>query len=105
MTERTSAADLHNCEQAVLAAARKERAAHAALQEGINPLHPSWTESDEEAYEARLAHWRATSRALVDALNRLKASRHGEKPPARNGAPRLAALSPECRQSSSTSRP
>jgi uncharacterized protein YukE len=73
MTERTSAADLHNCEQAVMAAARKERAAHAALQEGINPLHPSWTESDEEAYEARLAHWRAASRALVDALNRLKA--------------------------------
>jgi uncharacterized protein YukE len=87
MTERTSAADLHNCEQAVMAAARKERAAHAALQEGINPLHPSWTESDEEAYEARLAHWRAASRALVDALNRLKASRHGERPPARNGAP------------------
>jgi uncharacterized protein YukE len=73
MTERTSAADLHNCEQAVMAAARKERAAHAALHEGINPLHPSWTESDEEAYEARLAHWRAASRALVDALNRLKA--------------------------------
>jgi uncharacterized protein YukE len=79
MTERTSAADLHNCEQAVMAAARKERAAHAALQEGINPVHASWTESDEEAYEARLAHWRAASRALVDTLNRLKALRHGEK--------------------------
>jgi uncharacterized protein YukE len=72
MTERTSAADLHNCEQAVRAAARKERAAHAALQEGMNPGHPSWTKSDEEAYVARLAHWRAASRALVDALNRLK---------------------------------
>jgi uncharacterized protein YukE len=87
MTERTAAADLHDCEQVVMAAAWKERAAHAALQEGINPLHPSWTESDEEAYEARLAHWRAASRALVDALNRHRASRHGEKPPTRNGAP------------------
>ena len=65
-------ADLHNCEQAVMAAARKERAARAALQKGIKPLQPSWTESDEEAYEARLARWRAASRALVDALNRLK---------------------------------
>jgi uncharacterized protein YukE len=63
---------LRNGEQAVMAAARKERAAHVALQEGIKPLHPSWTESDEEAYEARLAHWQAASRALVEALNRLK---------------------------------
>lgn len=72
MTERTSVADLHNCEQAVAAAARKERAAHAALQEGIKPLHASWTDSDGEAYEGRLAHWQAASRALVDALNRLR---------------------------------
>jgi uncharacterized protein YukE len=72
MTERTSVADLHNCEQAVMAAARKERAAHAVLREAITPLHPRWTERDHEAYEARLAHWRAASRALVDALNRLK---------------------------------
>jgi uncharacterized protein YukE len=72
ITERTSVTDLHNCEQAVMAAAWKERAAHAALREGITPLHPRWTERDQEAYEARLADWRAASRALVDALNRLK---------------------------------
>ena len=64
--------DLHNWEQAVVAAARKERAARAALGKGIKPFEPSWTESDEEAYEARLAHWQAASRALVDALNRLR---------------------------------
>lgn len=70
MKEKTSVTDLRNREQAVMAAAREERAAHAALQEGIKPVHPSWTEGDEEAYEARLARWRAASRALVDALNR-----------------------------------
>jgi uncharacterized protein YukE len=75
--KRTSVADLHNCEQAVMAAARKERAARAALRKGIKPLQPSWTESDEEAYEARLALWQAASRALVDALNRLR--RTGER--------------------------
>ena len=77
MAERTSVADLHNCAQVVMAAARKERAARAALRKGINPRQPSWTESDEEAYEARLAHWQAASRALVDALNRLR--RTGER--------------------------
>jgi len=77
MAERTSVADLHNCEQAVTAAARKERAARAALRKGIKPRQPSWTEWDEEAYEARLAHWQAASRALVDALNRLR--RTGER--------------------------
>ncbi len=77
MEERTSVADLHNCEQVVMAAARKERAARAALRKGITPLQPSWTESDEEAYEARLAHWQAASRALVVALNRLR--RTGER--------------------------
>src|SRR6266702_1606960 len=56
---------------------RKERAARAALRKGIKPLQPSWTESDEEAYGARLAHWQAASRALVDALNRLR--RTGER--------------------------
>jgi uncharacterized protein YukE len=70
MTQKRSVTDLHNCEQAVLAAAGEERAAHAALQKGIKPFYPSWTESDEVAYEARLARWQAASRALVDALNR-----------------------------------
>jgi uncharacterized protein YukE len=72
MTQRAvaSVTELHNCEQAVMAAAREERAAHAALQQGIKPFYPSWTESDEVAYEARLARWQAASRALVDALNR-----------------------------------
>ena len=52
-----------------MAAAREERAAHAALHEGIKPGDPDWTESNEEAYQARLAYWRAASRVLVDALN------------------------------------
>ena len=63
--------DLRDCEQAVMAAAREERAAHAALQEGIRPGDPDWTESNEEAYQARLARWRAASHFLVDALNRV----------------------------------
>ena len=62
---------LRDCEQAVMAAAREERAAHAALQEGIKPGDPDWTESNKEAYQARLARWRAASRVLVDALNRV----------------------------------
>ena len=71
MTEEDVGADLGDCEQAVLAAAREERAAHAALQEGIKPGDPDWTESNEDAYQARLARWRAASRVLVDALNRV----------------------------------
>ena len=63
--------DLRDCEQAVMAAAREERAAHAALQEGIKPGDPDWTESNKEAFQARLARWRAASRVLVDALNRV----------------------------------
>jgi uncharacterized protein YukE len=54
-----------------MAAAREERAAHAALREGIKPDDPDWTESNKEAYQARLARWRAASRVLVDALNRV----------------------------------
>ena len=64
-------ADLRDCELAVMAAAREERAAHAALQKGIKPGDPDWTESSEEAYQGRLARWRAASRVLVDALNRV----------------------------------
>lgn len=52
-------------------AAREERAARAALEAGIGPLDPNWCESDEEAFQARLARWRAASRALVEGLNRL----------------------------------
>ena len=63
--------DLRECERHVMAAAREERAAHAALQEGIRPGDPDWTESNEEAYQARLARWRAASHVLVDALNRV----------------------------------
>ena len=70
MPERTSVTDLQVCEQAVITAAREERAAHEALQEGLKPSDPGWTESDEEEYEARFARWRAASRVLVDALNR-----------------------------------
>jgi uncharacterized protein YukE len=70
MAQEASVSEVHNCKQAVMAAAGEERAAHAALQKGIKPFYPSWTESDEVAYEARLARWQAASRALVDALNR-----------------------------------
>ena len=59
-------------EQPVMAAAREERAARAALEEGIGPLHPSWREHHEAAYQARLRRWRTASRTLVDALNRLR---------------------------------
>jgi hypothetical protein len=54
-----------------MAAAREERAAHTALQKGIKPGDPDWTESNDDAYQARLVHWRAASRVLVDALNRV----------------------------------
>jgi uncharacterized protein YukE len=54
-----------------MAAAREERAARAALEAGIGPLDQNWCESDEEAYQARLARWRTASRTLVDGLNRL----------------------------------
>jgi hypothetical protein len=54
-----------------MAAAREERAAHTALQKGIKPGDPDWTESNDDGYQARLAHWRAASRVLVDALNRV----------------------------------
>jgi len=70
MAQERSVTELRHCEQAVMAAAREERAAHGALQEGIKPFYPSWTECDEVEYEARLARWQAASRALVDALNR-----------------------------------
>ena len=59
---KASVTELHYYEEAVMAAAREERAAHAALQQGIKPFYPSWTESDEVAYEARLARWQAASR-------------------------------------------
>jgi len=68
----TAVTDLREeCEQAVVAAAREEHAACAALTEGITPLHPNWCEEDTEVYEARLRRWRGASRMLVDALNRL----------------------------------
>jgi uncharacterized protein YukE len=58
-----------------MAAAREERAARAALEAGIGPLDPNWCESDEQAYQARLARWRTASRTLVDGLNRLRNAR------------------------------
>jgi uncharacterized protein YukE len=76
MTEEDVGADLRDCEQAVMAAAQEERAAHAALQEAIKPGDPDWTESSEEAYQVRLARWRAASSVLVDALNRVGKTSH-----------------------------
>jgi uncharacterized protein YukE len=78
MPEKTSVTDLCCCEQAVMAAAREERAAHAALQKGVKPGDPGWARSDEEAYEARFARWRAASRVLVDALNRAASDKRSQ---------------------------
>ena len=47
MTEEDVVTERRDCEQAVMAAAREERAAHAALREGIKPIHPGRTESDQ----------------------------------------------------------
>ena len=58
--------DLGDCEQAVMAAAREERVAHAALEEGVKPGDPHWTESNDEAYQARLSRWRAVARQSSD---------------------------------------
>lgn len=63
------------CEDAVLAAAREERAARAALTDGNAP-DPEWSEEDERAYQERLERWRAASRALVEALQRFGSSRN-----------------------------
>ena len=59
-------------EEAIAAAAQEERLAHAALVEGRTARSSEWGEDEEEAHQARLARWRAASRALVDALERLK---------------------------------
>lgn len=71
MSETSLTGVREECEQAVVAAASEERAARAALTEGITPLHPNWCEEDEEEHEACLGRWRGASRTLVDALNRL----------------------------------
>jgi hypothetical protein len=67
--------DLRQCEQAVLAAAREERAAHAALINGISPQHPDWSDDEEAAYRARLRRWQAASRAVVEALHGFQRAR------------------------------
>lgn len=67
--------DLRECEEAVLAAAREERAAHTALMNGIGPQHPDWSDDEEAAYRARLRRWQAASRAVVEALHRLQRAR------------------------------
>jgi uncharacterized protein YukE len=69
MTERSVPHTQAECERAVAAAARRERAARSALNRGLSPAHPDWTPRARERYEARLARWRAASHALVEALN------------------------------------
>jgi uncharacterized protein YukE len=59
-------------ELAVVAAAAEERAAHAALFGGITPRHRDWRADEQAEYAARLERWRAASRALVEALDRLR---------------------------------
>jgi hypothetical protein len=64
-----------NCEerhQAVLAAARAERAARKAL-EALGAPQPGWTQAEDAAHRAQLELWLAASRDLGNALNRLKA--------------------------------
>jgi hypothetical protein len=58
-------------EEAVLAAARAERAALTALTRGAKPTDQDWDEDEEQAYRARLARWMEASRVLVDALGRV----------------------------------
>lgn len=66
-------------EQAVRIAANDERAAHKALLDGMRPGDVHWDPSEDEAYRARLARWRAASQTLVDALDRLHAALHPER--------------------------
>lgn len=66
-------------ERAVRVAANEERAAHKALLDGMRPGDLHWDPSDDMAYRARLARWRAASQALVDALDRLHAALHRER--------------------------
>jgi hypothetical protein len=67
--------DLRECEEAVLAAAREERAAQTALMNGIGPQHPDWSDDEDAAYRARLRRWQAASRAVVEALHHLERAR------------------------------
>jgi uncharacterized protein YukE len=83
LRSRRPLTDLEQCEQAVLAAAREERAARSALEAGIRPLHPEWCETDDEGYQARLARWRTASHTLVEGLNRLRSARASTRKHAR----------------------
>jgi hypothetical protein len=81
MTDRSVPDTQSECEQAVAAAARREKAARSALNRGLTPSHPDWTPSDQDGYEARLAGWRAASHSLLEVLNevsRLDARDAGE---------------------------
>ena len=66
-------------ERAVRIAANDERAAHKALLGSMRPGDVHWDPSEDEAYRARLARWRAASPTLVDALDRLHAALHPER--------------------------
>jgi hypothetical protein len=58
-------------EQAVLAAARAERAARREL-EALGAPQQGWTEAEEAAHRTQLERWLLASRALGNALNALK---------------------------------
>jgi uncharacterized protein YukE len=60
-------------------AARRERVARATLEEAVSPSDRAWTPEARAGYEARLARWRAASRELVAALNRLAAERESKQ--------------------------
>jgi hypothetical protein len=64
----------NNREQAVLAAARAERAARREL-EALGAPQQGWTEAEEAAHRTQLERWLLASRALGNALNTLKCDR------------------------------
>jgi uncharacterized protein YukE len=74
-----SAAMLNAREAGVEEAARRERVARVRLEEATKPSDRDWTPEAQAGYEARLARWRAASRELVAALNRLAADREAKQ--------------------------
>jgi uncharacterized protein YukE len=74
-----SAAMLDAREAVIAEAARRERAARVRLEEAMRPSDREWTPEARADYEARLARWRAASRELVAALNRLAAERESKQ--------------------------
>ena len=73
MTDTSKSDAYEECERAVAAAACEERAARAALDEGLTPSDRDWTPEAQMDYDTRLDRWRVASHALADALKRFAA--------------------------------